>query len=222
MKLVFTTGNKGKLAEAAEILGPGFEICCPADMGITEEIPETGTTLRENSIQKASYIYERLHCDCFADDTGLEVDALGGAPGVYSARYASIAGQAGNDGLPGPATPGPISVTPGPAGSHDFEANIDKLLRELEGVPYDRRTARFRCVVTLILGGEMHFFEGRTEGHIALERSGSKGFGYDPVFVPDAFPEQSFAELGPELKNSVSHRGQSLRALADWLKTRGT
>ena len=194
MKLVFATGNKGKLAEAAEILGPGFEICCPADMGITEEIPETGSTLRENSIQKASYIYERLHCDCFADDTGLEVDALGGAPGVYSARY---------------------------AGSHDFDANIAKLLRELEGVPYERRTARFRCVVTLILGGEMHFFEGRTEGHIALERSGSKGFGYDPVFVPDAFPEQSFAELGPELKNSVSHRGQSLRALADWLRGRG-
>ena len=163
MKLVFATGNKGKLAEAAEILGPGFEICCPADMGITEEIPETGTTLRENSIQKASYIYERLHCDCFADDTGLEVDALGGAPGVYSARY---------------------------AGSHDFDANIAKLLRELEGVPYERRTARFRCVVTLILGGEMHFFEGLTEGHIALERSGSKGFGYDPVFVPDAFPER--------------------------------
>ena len=194
MKLVFATGNKGKLAEAAEILGSGFEICCPADMGVTEEIPETGSTLRENSIQKASYIYERLHCDCFADDTGLEVDALGGAPGVYSARY---------------------------AGSHDFDANIAKLLRELEGVPYERRTARFRCVVTLILGGEMHFFEGRTEGHIALERSGSKGFGYDPVFVPDAFPEQSFAELGPELKNSVSHRGQSLRALADWLRGRG-
>ena len=192
MKLVFATGNRGKLAEAAEILGPGYELLTPHDVGITEDIPETGLTLRENSIQKASYIYDRLHCDCFADDTGLEVDALDGAPGVFSARYA-----------------GPEC---------DFNANVAKLLHELEGVPYERRTARFRCVVTLILGGQMHFFEGRCEGHIALQRAGDLGFGYDPVFVADAFAPLTFSQVGPDQKNTVSHRGLSLRALAAWLR----
>lgn len=195
MKIIFATGNKGKLREAAEILGEGYELVTPADMGITEDIPETGDTLKENSIQKASYLYERLHVNCFADDTGLMVDALGGAPGVHSARYAT-------DG-------------------HDFDANIDKLLSELERVGADspeKRTARFMNVVTLIIDGEMHFFEGVVEGHIALSRNGSKGFGYDPVFIPDAFPGQTMAELGEEVKNSISHRGMSLRAMATWLK----
>ncbi|MCQ2139140.1 MAG: RdgB/HAM1 family non-canonical purine NTP pyrophosphatase [Bacteroidales bacterium] len=195
MKIIFATGNKGKLREAAEILGEGYELVTPADMGITEDIPETGDTLKENSIQKASYLYERLHVNCFADDTGLMVDALGGAPGVHSARYAT-------DG-------------------HDFDANIVKLLSELEKVGAntpEQRTARFMNVVTLIIDGEMHFFEGVVEGHIALSRNGSKGFGYDPVFIPDAFPGQTMAELGEEVKNSISHRGMSLRAMATWLK----
>lgn len=195
MKIIFATGNKGKLREAAEILGEGYELVTPADMGITEDIPETGDTLKENSIQKASYLYDRLHVNCFADDTGLMVDALGGAPGVHSARYAT-------DG-------------------HDFDANIDKLLSELEKVGAntpEQRTARFMNVVTLIIDGEMHFFEGVVEGHIALSRNGSKGFGYDPVFIPDAFPGQTMAELGEEVKNSISHRGMSLRAMATWLK----
>lgn len=200
MKIIFATANKGKLREAAEILGDAYELCTPADFGITEDIPETGDTLMENSIQKATYLYERLGCDCFADDTGLEVDALGGAPGVHSARYAGE--------------------------GHNFAANVAKLLCELEGVPYERRTARFRNVVTLILNGKMHFFEGRMEGHIALQRSGTEGFGYDPVFVPDevpagfadAAPGLTVADMGEDAKNSISHRGKSLRAMAAWLE----
>ena len=192
MKIIFATGNKGKLREAAEILGEGYELVTPAQMGITEEIPETGDTLQENSIQKAMYLYERLGCDCFADDTGLEVDALGGAPGVHSARYAT-------DG-------------------HDFDANMVKLLAELAKVPDAPRTARFRSVVTLIINGEKHFFEGTLEGKIATERRGTLGFGYDPVFIPDAYPEHTVAELGDDIKNRISHRGKALRAMAQWLK----
>ena len=192
MKIVFATGNKGKLREAQEILGPDFEIVTPRELGITEDIPETGETIEENSLQKVNYIRERTGLDCFADDTGLEVDALGGAPGVHSARYAT-------DG-------------------HDFNANIDKLLSELAKHPDEPRTARFRCVVTLIVGGEKHFFEGRVDGRIAIERAGADGFGYDPVFIPDAYPDKTFAQLGEPVKNALSHRGQSLRALAAWLK----
>ena len=192
MKIVFATANRGKLREASEILGERFMLLTPHDLGIDEDIPETGDTLKENSIQKATYLYERLGCDCFADDTGLEVDALGGAPGVHSARYAGM--------------------------GHDFDANIRKLLFELRDVPYDQRTARFKNVVTLIVGGEMHFFEGCLEGHIALERGGTQGFGYDPVFVPDEFPDRTVAQLGEEVKNAISHRGKSLRAMASWLK----
>lgn len=192
MKIVFATGNRGKLREAAEILGEGFELVTPADMGITEEIPETGDTLKENSIQKAQYLYERMGCNCFADDTGLEVDALGGAPGVHSARYAT-------DG-------------------HDFDANIVKLLAELAKVPDQPRTARFKSVVTLIIDGEMHFFEGTLEGKIAQERVGTQGFGYDPVFIADEAPDHTVAELGDEFKNRISHRGKALRAMAAWLR----
>ena len=194
MKIIFATANKGKLREAAEILGEGYEIVSPAEFGITEDIPETGDTLKDNSIQKALYIHERLRCDCFADDTGLEVDALNGAPGVHSARYAT-------DG-------------------HDFSANIEKLLRELEGVPEEKRTARFHNVVTLVIDGQMHFFEGLMEGRIALRRSGTQGFGYDPVFIPDGFGGKTVADLGEDVKNAISHRGKSLRSMAEWLKTR--
>ena len=192
MKLIFATGNRGKLREAAEILGDGYTLLTPAEFGITEEIPETGDTLKDNSIQKARYLYERLHCDCFADDTGLEVDALGGAPGVHSARYAGE--------------------------GHDFEANIRKLLHALEGVPYAARTARFKNVVTLILDGELYFFEGCLEGHIALERAGTQGFGYDPVFIADDYPDRTVAELDEAVKNEISHRGKSLRAMAAFLR----
>lgn len=194
MKLIFATGNRGKLREASDILGPEFELVTPADLGIFEEIPETGDTLRANSIQKAEYLYERTGLDCFADDTGLEVDALGGAPGVHSARYAGE--------------------------GHDFNANIEKLLAEMKGVPEELRTARFKNVVTLIIGGEKYFFEGVVEGKIATERSGIQGFGYDPVFKADVFGGKTFAEVGEDAKNSISHRGQTLRAMAAWFKER--
>ena len=199
MKIIFATGNAGKLREAAEVLGPDFEIVSPASLGITEDIPETGSTLQENSLQKARYLFERTGLPCFADDTGLEVDALGGAPGIYSARYA------------------------GPG--HDHDANMAKLLAELKKIPDQvgddgvSRRARFRTVVTLILAdGEPHFFEGTCEGSIATARRGSGGFGYDPVFLPDAYPGRTLAEVSEAEKNAVSHRGRAIRAMADWLK----
>ena len=192
MKIIFATGNKGKLREAAEILGDGFTLMCPADLGITEDIEETGETLEENSVIKADYIHGKTGMDCFADDTGLEVDALGGAPGVHSARYATE--------------------------GHDFDANIDKLLAELEKHPGEPRTARFRSVVTLIFNGERRFFEGTLEGVIAPARRGENGFGYDPVFIPDCHPEVTVAELDDDAKNAISHRGKALRAMAAWLR----
>ena len=203
MKIIFATANAGKLREAAEVLGPGFEIVPPASLGITEDIPETGSTLQENSLQKARYLFERTGLPCFADDTGLEVDALGGAPCIYSARYA------------------------GPG--HDHQANMDKLLAELEKLEIPDqvrnderfRRARFRTVVTLILAdGEPRFFEGVCEGSIAREKRGTGGFGYDPVFLPDAYPGRTLAEVSEEEKNAVSHRGRALRTMADWLKSR--
>ena len=192
MKMVFATGNVGKLREASEILGESFELVTPADFGITEDIPETGNTLRANSIQKAQYLYDRCGCDCFADDTGLEVDALGGAPGVYTARYA------GED--------------------KDFNKNMDKVLYELQALENSTRRARFKSVVTLIYGGEMHLFEGTLEGTIAYEKSGNGGFGYDPIFIADEYPGQTLADITEEQKNDISHRGKALRAMAQWLK----
>ena len=193
MKLIFATANRGKLREASEILGPEFELLTPADLGIFEDIPETGETLLENSVQKAEYLYGRTGLDCFADDTGLEVDCLGGAPGVRTARYAGE--------------------------GHCFEANMDKLLREmaLRG-PEAPRTARFHSVVTLILGGQKHFFDGVLEGRIALQKAGCGGFGYDPVFIADEYPDVTLAEISEEEKNAISHRGKALRAMAAWLK----
>ena len=197
-EIIFATGNPGKLREASEILGEGFELSTPEDVGITEDIPETGGTLDENSLQKARYIYEKTFRDCFADDTGLEVDALGGAPGVYTARYA------------------------GP--SKDFGLNMDKVLSELaaledeapSGVTVSRK-ARFRSVVTLILGGEVHQFEGVMEGSIARRKSGAGGFGYDPIFIPDEYPSLTAADITEEQKNEISHRGKALRAMAAFL-----
>ena len=201
MKIIFATANKGKLREAAEVLGPDYDVVSPADLGITEDIPETGATLQENSLQKAQYLYEKTGLPCFADDTGLEVDALGGAPGIYSARYA------------------------GPG--HDSNKNMDKLLDELSKLPSRHpgldpasRRARFHTVVTLILAdGQAHFFEGVCEGSIAREKHGAGGFGYDPIFLADAYPGHSLAEVSEEEKNAVSHRGKALRAMAAWLKS---
>ena len=207
MKIVFATGNKGKLREASEILGSGFELITPADLGLTEDIPETGNTLLANSLQKAQYLYDRFGCDCFADDTGLEVDALGGAPGVYTARYAGE--------------------------GKDFNANMDKVLYELGVLESEAnmaaglglhikqvsRRARFKSVITLIIDGRKHFFEGTLEGVIAREKSGNGGFGYDPIFVADEYPGQTLADITEEQKNEISHRGKALRAMAAWLKS---
>ena len=196
MKIVFATGNSGKLREASEILGEGFDLVSLADVGITEDIPETGDTLRDNSIQKDQYLYERIGCDCFADDTGLEVDALGGAPGVYTARYA------GED--------------------KDFNKNMDKVLHELQGLEGEARRARFKSVITLIINGETHLFEGTLEGVIAHEKSGNGGFGYDPIFIADEYPGLTLADITEEQKNDISHRGKALRAMAEWLKSRNS
>ena len=207
MKIVFATGNPGKLREASEILGEGFEIVTPAEVGIPEDIPETGNTLRANSLQKAQYIYEKTGMDCFADDTGLEVDILGGAPGVHTARYG-----------------GPQK---NPAD------NIARLLREMSvreqeasvarqygiDTPRATRRARFRTSVTLILGSEKHFFDGVMEGTIARQKAGKGGFGYDPVFIPDGY-DVTAAEITEEEKNAISHRGKALRAMAEYLKSR--
>lgn len=203
MKLVFATGNKDKLREAREILDGIVEVVSPAQLGVFEEVEENGQTLKENSVLKARGYRALCGLDCFADDTGLEVDALGGAPGVHAARYAVDVAR--RDGLPLPP-------------DHDFSANIDTLLRELSLHPGEPRTARFRSVVTLTLGGGLHFFEGTLEGSIASVRSGSGGFGYDPVFLPDEYPGRSVAELPQEVKNAISHRGKALRAMAQWLK----
>ena len=207
MKIVFATGNPGKLREASEILGEGFELVTPAEVGIPEDIPETGNTLRANSLQKAQYIYEKTGMDCFADDTGLEVDILGGEPGVHTARYG-----------------GPQK---NPAD------NIARLLREMAvreqeasvarqygiDTPRATRRARFRTSVTLILGGEKHFFDGIMEGTIARQKAGKGGFGYDPVFIPEGY-DVTAAEITEEEKNAISHRGKALRAMAEYLKSR--
>ena len=204
MKIVFATANRGKLREAAEILGPGFELLSPAELGIDGEVEETGATLKENSLIKARHIHALTDLACFADDTGLEVDALGGAPGIYSARYAGE--------------------------GHDSEANMAKLLSELGRLGPDAgRRARFRTVVTLIVDGKEHFFDGTLEGRIAEERSGRGGFGYDPVFIPDAAElaaagicdvpagGPTLADLPEEAKNAISHRGKAVRAMAAFL-----
>lgn len=192
MKIVFATNNAHKLKEVSAVLGDGFTLVTPRDCGITEEIPEEQDSLEGNASQKARYLHSRTGLDCFADDTGLEVAALGGAPGVRSARYAT-------DG-------------------HDFAANNRLLLQNLEGVT-DRR-ARFRTVISLILDGEEHQFEGVVEGRIIDRESGREGFGYDPLFLPDGF-DRTFAEMTTEEKNTVSHRARAVRKLADYLHSTG-
>lgn len=192
MKIVFATNNAHKLGEVQAVLGNGFELLTPLDCGVTEEIPEEQSTLEGNASQKSHYLHARTGRDCFADDTGLEVEALGGAPGVRSARYAS-------DG-------------------HDFAANNRLLLRNLEGK--ENRRARFRTVISLLLDGEEHLFEGIVEGRIVERETGHEGFGYDPLFVPDGH-SKTFAEMTAEEKNAVSHRGRAVRKLADYLHSIG-
>ena len=204
MKIVFATNNKHKLDEIRDILGPSFEVLSLNDLGCHDDIPETGSTLEENARQKAQYIYDKYHCNVFADDTGLEVEALGGEPGVYSARYAAIKDPN--------------------AASHDSEANMTTLLKELEGK--DNRNARFRTVIALILtstpptggqGGSSSLFSGIVEGEIIRERRGGEGFGYDPIFQPKGY-DKTFAELGNDIKNTISHRARAVTKLAAHLK----
>lgn len=189
MKLVFATNNAHKLDEIRAILGNKIEILSLNDIDCHDEIPETADTLEGNALQKALYIKEHYGYDCFADDTGLEVSALGGAPGVHTARYAENT-------------------------DHDSEANMNKLLKELEGK--NDRSAQFRTVIALLLNGEQHLFEGIVKGDILTEKRGSEGFGYDPVFSPEQYSE-SFAELGAEVKNKISHRARAVAKLVEYL-----
>lgn len=201
MKIVFATNNQHKLQEIRDILGSEFEIVSLKDIGCNVDIPETGNTLEENAMQKAQYVYDHYNLSCFADDTGLEVEALNGEPGVHSARYAE-----GTD--------------------HDSEANMAKLLSNLEGK--DNRKARFRTVIALIQKQDVcpcgctsikkvNRFEGIVDGSIATEKHGTAGFGYDPIFVPEGY-DKSFAELGESIKNSISHRARAVAKLAEYLK----
>jgi XTP/dITP diphosphohydrolase len=208
MKIVFATNNQHKLSEIRSILGDSIEVLSLKDIGCDVDIPETGKTLEENALQKAQYVYDHYHIDCFADDTGLEVDALDGAPGVYSARYACMANDSSQM-------------------SHDSEANMARLLKELGN--NNNRKARFRTVIALIQKKdicpcgctsikEIHKFEGIVEGEIIRERRGGEGFGYDPIFQPDGY-DKTFAELGMDIKNRISHRARATQKLAEYFKT---
>ena len=193
--LVFASNNAHKLEEIRAILGNKFDVKSLKDIGCNVDIPETGTTFRENALQKARYVKEHFGFDCFADDSGLQVEALGGEPGVYSARYAVKNGR---------------QVT---AGNKD-DANMDVLLEKLAGD--ENRKACFRTCIALIYEGETHFFDGVVEGHIITVKRGDGGFGYDPLFVPDGY-EKTFAEMGNEVKNNISHRAKAVEKLAEFL-----
>ena len=188
MKLVFATNNRHKLDEVRKITSGYTEIVSLSEINCHEDIPETAETLEGNALQKARYIKEHFGYDCFADDTGLEVEALHNAPGVYSARYA------------------------GPG--HDSEANMDKLLHEMENKK--NRKARFRTVIALILNGKEYLFEGIIKGEIGTIKKGDSGFGYDPIFVPEGYNE-TFAELGSDIKNKISHRALAINKLCEFL-----
>lgn len=191
-KLVFATNNPHKLEEIRAILGSKLEILSLADIGCDADIPETAETLEGNALIKAHYVYDNYKLDCFADDTGLEVDALHGLPGVHTARYAY-------------------------PDRHDPEANMIKLLEALR--ENNDRNARFRTVIALIEKGKEHLFEGVVEGVIAREKSGTQGFGYDPVFIPEG-NSKTFAELGEDIKNTISHRARAVQKLAEYLDSR--
>ena len=239
MKIVFATNNAHKLEEIRAILGPTFEVLSLKDIGCDVDIPETGSTLQENALQKAHYVWEHYHLSCFADDTGLEVDALNGAPGVYSARYAAVRyaatlSQPTEPTLAKPTEttlasniePTPAKTIETPPASHDSEANMTQLLSDLG--ENNNRHARFRTVIALILKKNVcpcgctsikqeHLFEGIVEGQITRERSGAEGFGYDPIFQPDDY-DKTFAELGADIKNQISHRARATQKLAAFLK----
>ena len=187
-EIIFATNNAHKLGEVQALLEGKFALKTLRECGITEDIPETAETLEGNALLKARYVHERTGADCFADDTGLEVEALGGAPGVRSARYAGD--------------------------EHDFDANNALLLKNLEGE--SNRKARFRTVIALILGGKEHLFEGIVEGRIAESEAGCGGFGYDPLFIPDGY-DCTFAEMSAEEKNAISHRGRAVQKLVAFL-----
>jgi len=189
MELVFASNNQHKVEEVQAMIGSNISLKSLNDIGCLDEIPETGDTFAENAGQKSRYVFERYHLDCFADDSGLEIDALGGDPGVNSAHY---------------------------SGSRDFEDNMNLVLERLTGKT-DRK-ARFKTVISLIKGGKEHLFEGSIEGTITTVRSGSKGFGYDPIFVPDGF-NISFAEMAPEEKNRISHRAKAMEKLIRFLNS---
>ncbi len=189
MELVFVTHNKHKAQEVADILGDKIELLTLDDLDFHQEIPETGNTLEENALQKARYFYERTGKNCFADDTGFEVEALDGQPGVHSARFAS---------------------------DHDFTKNMLKVLELMQGEA--NRRARFRTVVALILNGQEYLFEGVVEGAVTNEPRGDSGFGYDPIFVPDGY-DKTFAQMSLEEKNKISHRAKAMAKLAAFLST---
>lgn len=189
MELVFATNNAHKLEEINAAVGNDIKILSLKAIGCVEDIPETAPTLQGNASQKSHYVYQKYEINCFADDTGLEIEVLDGAPGVYSARYA------------------------GPG--HDHEKNMDKVLSDLEGK--QNRKARFRTVISLILDKQEYFFEGIVNGNILKERQGKKGFGYDPIFQPEGY-SQSFAEMNLTEKNRISHRGLAVQKLIDFLQ----
>ncbi len=188
MEIVFASNNANKLEEVRSKLPDHFNVISLKDVIGDVDIPETGTTLNENAAIKARYVFERTGKHCFADDTGLEISALNGEPGVYSARYAGE--------------------------NCSFQDNMDKVLKNLKGVK--DRSARFRTVICLILDGEEFFFEGQVDGQMLIEEHGAKGFGYDPIFLPDGY-EESFAQMPMELKNEISHRGKAVQKLVDFL-----
>ena len=187
-KFVFATNNAHKLEEVTAILGNKIELLSMKDINCHADIPETADTLEGNALLKARYIFENYKLDCFADDTGLEVEALNGAPGVYSARYAGDA--------------------------HNSEANMKKLLQDMKGI--ENRKAQFRTVFALIINGKEHLFEGIVKGEITKHRHGTSGFGYDPVFIPEGYT-QTYAEMGNELKNKISHRALATNKLCNFL-----
>lgn len=188
--LLFATNNSHKLKEIREIIGDSFKIISLEDVRYKGEIPETQETIQGNARQKARFIFDKTGLDCFADDTGLEIDALDGRPGVYSARYA---GEQCN-----------------------FDDNIRKVLAEMD--MEKNRKARFLCVVCMVQNGIEHLFEGKVEGTILRERKGNEGFGYDPIFLPDGF-DQTFAEMAPYLKNGISHRGKAITKMIRFLES---
>ena len=190
-KFVFATNNAHKLEEVTAILGDKIELLSMKDIHCSADIPETADTLEGNALLKARYIFENYHLDCFADDTGLEVEALNGAPGVYSARYA------GGEG-------------------HDAQANMLKLLHELDGK--ENRKAQFRTAISLILDGKEYLFEGVIKGEIIKEKRGDSGFGYDPVFMPEGY-DRTFAELGNDIKKQISHRALAVQKLCEFLQS---